>query len=103
MAQAQKVQERMNQLRAELAARVFEGSAGGGMVRARASGDFRVLGVDIEAGAFETGDREMIQDLCAAAVNDALTRARSTAQEELQRASGGGLGAVFGGGSGPDP
>jgi DNA-binding YbaB/EbfC family protein len=95
--QARQVQARLADLQRELAVRRFEGSAGGGMVTAVVSGALRVLEIRIEPSLLEGGDREMIQDLSAAAVNAALTRAQEIVQEELQRASAGlGLPAGFG-------
>ena len=102
VAEAQKIQTRIAELQRELGRRRFEGSAGGGMVTASVSGALRVLEVKIEAKLVAGGDREMIQDLCAAAVNSALASAQRGVQEEFQRLSGG-LGGLaipdlFGGG-----
>ncbi len=74
----------------------MEASAGGGMVTAVATGALRVLEIKIEPELFESGDRAMIQDLVAAAVNAALTNAQQMIQQEMQRASGGLP--IFGGG-----
>ena len=87
--QAQQMQEKVAEVQRNLALRKFEGSAGGGMVTAEATGELRVTQVNIEAELLASGDREMIQDLVAAAVNAALTNAQRTAQEEFQRISGG--------------
>lgn len=87
LAKAQEAQSKLASLQQELARRSVEGSAGGGMVTARASGDLRVLEIRIEPSLFETGDRPMIEDLTAAAVNAALAAAQRMVQEELQRAS----------------
>lgn len=102
LSKAQEMQGRLAELQRELAAKRFEGSAGGGMVTAVVSGELRVLEIQIEPGLVAGGDRDMIQDLCAAAVNAALTNAQQGAQEEMQRLTGtlgipglGGLG--FGG------
>jgi hypothetical protein len=58
-----------------------------------ATGELRIREVRIEPSLFESGDREMIQDLVAAAVNAALAAAQKMVQEELQRVAGaGGLG-----------
>jgi hypothetical protein len=101
---AQQMQGKLAELQRNLATRRFDGSAGGGMVTAVVSGELRVLEVKIEPGLVEGGDRAMIQDLCAAAVNAALTNAQQGAQEEMQRLTGslgipglGGLGGLFGG------
>jgi len=89
MQRAKQMQSRLAELQRELAARRFEASAGGGMVTAVVSGALRVLEIRIEPALLEAGDREMIQDLSAAAVNSALATAQSSVQEELQRASAG--------------
>lgn len=87
MARAREVQSRLAEVQRELALRRVEGSAGGGMVTAVATGELRVLEVRIEPSLLESGDREMLQDLTAAAVNAALANAQQMVQEELQRAS----------------
>ena len=89
MEQAQQVQSRLAALQQELATRRFEGSAGGGMVTAVATGALRIVELRIEPSLLASGDREMLQDLTAAAVNAALTSAQTAVQEELQRASAG--------------
>ncbi len=89
MEQAREVQSRLAALQQELATRRFAGSAGGGMVRAVATGGLRIVELRIEPSLLASGDREMLQDLTAAAVNAALTSAQATVQEELQRASAG--------------
>ena len=88
-ARAQEIQSRLAEIQRELAGRRVEGSAGGGMVTAVASGGLRILEVRIEPSLLEAGDRQMIQDLTAAAVNAALESAQRMVQEELQRASAG--------------
>ena len=89
MAKAQEVQAKMAAVQADLARRKVEGSAGGGMVTAVATGALRILEVRIEPALWDSGDRAMIQDLAAAAVNAALTSAQRMIQEEMQRASQG--------------
>ena len=86
---AREAQERLQALQRDLAVRRFEGSAGGGMVTAVVTGALRVLEIRIEPQLLEAGDRDMIQDLAAAAVNAALTNAQTMIQEEMQRASSG--------------
>ena len=87
--QAQQMQAKVAQVQRDLAVRRFEGSAGGGMVTAEATGGLQVTKVNIEAALLASGDREMIQDLTIAAVNAALATAQRIAQEEFQRISGG--------------
>ncbi len=107
--QAQQMQGRVAELQRQLALKRFEASSGGGMVTAVVSGGLRVLEIRIEPSLFEGGDREMIQDLTAAAINAAMAEAQRGAQEEMQRLQGslginilGAAGGVPGGGT-PGP
>ena len=95
------MQSKLAELQQELALRRFEGAAGVGMVTAVVSGALRVLEVRIEPSLLEDGDRAMLQDLIAAALNAAIQNAQSQVQAELQRASAGmALPGAFGGGTG---
>lgn len=89
MKQMQKMQTDMAAAQDALAQATVEGSAGGGMVTAVVSGALRVLEIRIEESLFADGDRRMLEDLCAAAVNAALENAQRLVQEEMQRASAG--------------
>lgn len=100
LARAREMQGRMAELQKDLARRTVEGSAGGGMVTARVSGEMRVLEVRIEPSLIQSGDQGMLQDLVAAAVNAGLESARQMMQQEMQRAAGAPLAEIFGGGSG---
>ena len=91
MGQAQAAQSKLAELQRELALRRIEGSAGGGMVTAVATGELRILSIHIEPSLLASGDRDMLQDLTAAAVNAALMNAQKMVQEELQRASVGAM------------
>lgn len=95
---AQEVQSKLADVQRQVARRRVEASAGGGMVTAVATGELRILEVRIEPALLERGDREMLQDLVAAAVNAALDRARAMLQEELQK-----IGAQVGVPGAPDP
>jgi hypothetical protein len=100
MSRAKEAQSKMAELQRELGMRRVEGSAGGGMVTATVTGALRVLSIEIEPSLLAAGDREMIQDLTAAAINAALANAQKLVQEEVQRASAGmalpNLGDLFG-------
>jgi nucleoid-associated protein EbfC len=87
--QAKQLQERLTSVQDEIAARTAEGRAGGGMVTAVVNGRLEVLRVQIDPSLLETPDREMLQDLVVAAVNDALRAARALIAEEMQKATGG--------------
>jgi DNA-binding YbaB/EbfC family protein len=87
---AQEMQTRVAEAQREIARRSVEASSGGGMVTAVATGELRIREIRIEPSLLEGGDRAMIQDLVAAAVNAALAAAQKMIQEELQRAAGAG-------------
>ena len=87
--QAQRMKAEMDRIQAEAAARTVEGSAGGGMVRAVVDGAGRLHEVHIEPQVLAAGDIEMLQDLVAAAVNDALRKARELLTQEVSRLTGG--------------
>jgi len=86
---AQEMQTRMAELQRDLARRTVQGSAGAGLVTATVSGELRVLSIEIEPQLLAGGDRAMLQDLVAAAVNAALASAQRMVQEEMQRAASG--------------
>lgn len=94
--QAQQMQSRVAELQRDLASRRIEGRAGGGMVTAVVSGQLRVLEIHIEPSLYDSGDRTMLQDLCAAAVNAALAEAQQLVQREIQKLGGGVPGMPFG-------
>lgn len=87
MRRAQEMQERMAALQRDLARRRVEGTSGAGLVRAVASGELRILEIEIDPALLARGDRAMLQDLVAAAVNAALANAQRIVQEEMQRAA----------------
>lgn len=86
---AQEMQSKVAELQRSLASRTFEGASGGGMVKVKASGELRIIKIEIEPGLVAGDDKEMLQDLVAAACNAALGNAQRGVQEEFQRLSGG--------------
>jgi len=83
MKQVQRLQARIAEMKEELAEREVEGFAGGGMVKVVVNGRQEVLGVEIEPEAME--DKEMLEDLITAAVNDAMRKSKALMEEELSR------------------
>ena len=92
--QAQKIQEEMQKAQENLVNIVVEGSAGGGMVKVKANGKLEILSVSIEPEVIDAEDKEMLEDLVAAAVNQALQTAQTRANEEMQKVSGSMLGGL---------
>ena len=84
--QAQKMSEDLASRQAELASRRYEGSAGGGMVRATVSAG-RVATIAIDPSV--TDDVEMLADLLMVAVNNALEAAASDSEKEMGELTGG--------------
>jgi DNA-binding YbaB/EbfC family protein len=80
---AQALTGRMQEMRNRLGERKVTGSAGGGMVSVEMNGHSQVTGCQIDPALFETGDREMLEDLIVVAVNQALEKVREMAAEEM--------------------
>ena len=81
--QAQQFQAKLAKLQEELAGRTVEATSGGGMVTVVANGRQEVISVKIDPEVIDREDREMLQDLILAAVNDALGRAKAMMNEEM--------------------
>jgi hypothetical protein len=89
MKQVQKMQERMEQVQAELEQRMVTGESGGGMVTVTANCRQRITGVRIEREVVNPEEPDMLEDLILAAVNKALEESSRVAQEEMQKATSG--------------
>ncbi len=87
MQQAQKVQENLKKAQEELAGLEVTGQAGGGLVEVTMNGRHEVRKVSIDPDIAD--DREMIEDLVAAAVNDAVNRIQQATQEKMSGLAGG--------------
>ena len=89
MRQAQQLQANMQKAQEELAQLEVVGEAGGGMVKVTMNGKHEVRRVQIEPTVAGAGDVEMLEDLIAAACNDASRRAAEAAQEKMSGLMGG--------------
>jgi DNA-binding YbaB/EbfC family protein len=87
MQQAQKMQQNLKQAQEELAQLEVVGQAGAGMVEIRMNGRHAVRSLRIEPAAFD--DREMLEDLLVAAINDAVNRVQEASQDKLSGLTGG--------------
>lgn len=87
--QAQKMQDQMTQLQAELDEREYTASAGGGAVSATVSGKREVVRLEIKPEVVDPEDVEMLSDLITAAVNEALRQAVETSEAEMNKITGG--------------
>lgn len=81
----QQVQGKLAQLQSDLAGRVIETSAGGGMVRVSADGRGTVRSIAIDPAAFDGRDAELLADLVLGAVAEAQRRAAEMMQNEMRK------------------
>jgi DNA-binding YbaB/EbfC family protein len=86
---AQQMQQEMLRIQGELETTIFDGSAGGGVVRATATGKQELVSVTIDPSAVDPDDVDMLQDLVVAAVNDALRASREIAEQKMSAVTGG--------------
>jgi hypothetical protein len=77
-AELQKAQDNLDKIE-------VEGAAGGGMVKIRATAKGRILGVDIDETLLAPSEKMMVEDLIAAAMNDARAKADAAAAVEMQK------------------
>jgi hypothetical protein len=88
MKQAQQLQANMQKAQAEIAAMEVTGESGGGMLKVTINGRHEAKRVQIDPSV-PLDDREMIEDLVAAAINDAVHRLEATSQEKMAGLMGG--------------
>lgn len=89
MKQANQMQGKMKKVQDELAKAEYEGTAGGGAVTVKVSGEYKMISLVIKEDVIKSGDVEMVQDLVLAATNEAVKIARETSQKEMEKVTGG--------------
>ena len=89
MRMAQEAQTKLMQAQEDLDKVIVEGVSGGGMVKIRASAKGRIIGVEVDESLLQPSEKQMVEDLIAAAINDARGKADVAAQEAMQNATGG--------------
>ena len=87
--QAQEMQARLAKIQEDLARRTVEASVGGGMVRVTVNGQLVLSSIKVEPAVVNPQEKEMLEDLILAAVNEGLRRAREMASEEMGKLTGG--------------
>lgn len=83
MKQAQQMQSRMTEMKAEMEAYEAEGSAGNGAVVVRLSGKFVLHGITIDPSIIDADDAEVLEDLIKAAYNDAKGKIDAVKAEKM--------------------
>ena len=87
--QAQEMQSKLARVQEELARKTVEASSGGGMVRVTVNGQLGLASIKIDPAVINPVEREMLEDLVLAAVNEGLRLAREMAAEEMSKITGG--------------
>ncbi|MBR6509552.1 MAG: YbaB/EbfC family nucleoid-associated protein [Clostridia bacterium] len=87
--QAQKMQEDMANLQADLEEREYTATSGGGMIEVTVDGKHLIKNIKINPDAVDPEDPEMLEDLITVAVNEAITNAIKTSEEEMGAITGG--------------
>ena len=89
MKMAQDAQAKVMEAQQELDRIEVEGVSGGGMVRIRASAKGRIVSVEIDESLLQPSEKQMVEDLIAAAINDARAKAEAAAEETMREVTGG--------------
>ena len=89
MKMAQDAQAELQKAQNALDSIEVEGVSGGGMVKIRASAKGRIIAVDIDESLLAPSEKQMVEDLVAAAINDARSKADAAANQEMQKVTSG--------------
>ena len=89
MKQAQQMQKKMQAMQAELADKTLDGQSGGGVVKATMSGGGILKSINIDESLISPEDKDVLEDLIVAAVNDAKQKVEEMVAEETQKIMGG--------------
>ena len=89
MRMAQEAQNKLMQAQEDLDKVEVQGVSGGGMVKVRASAKGRIIGIEIDESLLAPSEKQMVEDLVAAAINDARAKADVAAQEAMRDVTGG--------------
>lgn len=89
MKQAQKMQADMMKMQEEIAQKEFEGSAGGGMVKAKVMGDQRLVGLKINPEVVDPDDVEILEEMIIGAISQAMEEASKASASSMSSLTGG--------------
>src|SRR5687768_4981002 len=89
MKMAQEAQAKLMQAQDDLDKVEVEGVSGGGMVKVRASAKGRIIAVELDPNLLQPSEKQMLEDLIAAAINDARAKADVAAQDAMRDVTGG--------------
>jgi nucleoid-associated protein EbfC len=89
MKQAQRMQQQMEQVQAQLAARAVEATSGGGAVKVTAKCDGSIATIKIDPQALNPADAQLLEDMILTAANQALNQAKDIANSEMGKITAG--------------
>jgi DNA-binding YbaB/EbfC family protein len=89
MKQAARMQQQMEHIQAQLAARTVEATSGGGAVKVVAKCDGTLGSIKIDPQALNPADAQLVEDMILTAANQALTQAKEIANTEMGKATAG--------------
>ena len=89
MKMAQEAQAKLLQATDNLDKSEVEGASGGGLVKIRASAKGRIIAVEIDESLLQPSEKEVVEDLVAAAINDARAKADQVSQQEMAKMTSG--------------
>ena len=89
MEMAQSAQAELQRAQQNLESIEVEGASGGGLVKIRATAKGTILSVSIDDGLLQPSEKAMVEDLVAAAINDARSKADQAASSEMQKVTSG--------------
>ncbi len=88
LGQAKKIQEKLQKMQEEVGNRTVEAQSGGGMVTCIVNGRQEVVAVKISDEIWEEKDKELLEDLIIAAVNEGLNKSKEMLQDEMAKITG---------------
>ena len=89
MKMAQNAQNELMKAQDNLETIIVDGASGGGLVKIRASAKGRIVSVEIDESLLAPSEKQMVEDLVAAAINDARAKADQAAQAEMSKMTSG--------------
>ncbi|HZK12737.1 MAG TPA: YbaB/EbfC family nucleoid-associated protein [Atribacterota bacterium] len=89
MKQAQVMQKKMEEMKIELAQKEVRVSSGGGMIEIVVNGQQEIKEIKIEPDVIDANEKEMLEDLILAAVNESIRQSKELAAQEMSKLTGG--------------
>ncbi len=86
---AQNIQQQMEEAQGKLDTIEVEGQSGGGLVKVRASAKGRIIGISLDDSLMVPSDKQMLEDLIVAALNDTREKADAASNEEMGKMTSG--------------